>query len=209
VLLEINAEFPEPRKIQQAIDVLERGGLIAYPTDTVYGLGCDLMNKSAIERLYQVKGMQKNKSLAFICNDLSNITRYAVVDNSAYRMLKHYLPGPYCFILEATREVPKMVITKQKTVGIRVPDHPVIIALTKALGRPIISTTAARPGEEPLIDPTEIRDTFKGLDLVLDGGVGGDVPTTIVDLSQGFVHIVREGAGSVEGFLEPQSRKRG
>ncbi len=188
--------------------MLEKGGLIAYPTDTVYGLGCDLMNKGAIERLYQVKGMQKNKSLAFICNDLSNITRYAVVDNSTYRMLRHYLPGPYCFILEATREVPKMLLTKQKTVGIRVPAHPVIIALTEALGRPIISTTAARPGEEPLIDPTEIRDTFKGLDLVLDAGVGGDTPTTVVDLSQGRVEIVREGAGSVEGFLEPQSRRR-
>ena len=200
VILEINADHPEPRKIQQAVDVLERGGLIAYPTDTVYGLGCDLMNKSAIERLYQVKGMQKNKNLAFICHDLSDIAKYAVVDNSVYRMLKHNLPGPYCFILTATREVPKMVLTKQKTVGIRVPDHPVIIALTKALGRPIISTTAQRSGEDPLIDPSEIRDEFKGLDLVLDGGVGGLVPTTIIDLSQGFVEIIREGAGSVEAF---------
>jgi tRNA threonylcarbamoyl adenosine modification protein (Sua5/YciO/YrdC/YwlC family) len=200
LILEINAEYPEPRKIQQAVDVLERGGLIAYPTDTVYGLGCDLMNKSAIERLYQVKGMQKNKNLAFICHDLSDIAKYAVVDNSVYRMLKHNLPGPYCFILTATREVPKMVLTKQKTVGIRVPDHPVIIALTKALGRPIISTTAQRSGEDPLIDPSEIRDEFKGLDLVLDAGVGGLVPTTVVDLSQGFVEVIREGAGSVEAF---------
>jgi tRNA threonylcarbamoyl adenosine modification protein (Sua5/YciO/YrdC/YwlC family) len=211
VILEINPEHPEPRKIQQAVDVLERGGLIAYPTDTVYGLGCDLMNKNAIERLYQVKGMQKNKNLAFICNDLSNITKYAVVDNSAYRMLKHYLPGPYCFILQSTREVPKMVVlTKQKTVGIRVPDHPVVIALTTALGRPIISTTAARPDGEPFIDPGEINEEFKGLDLVLDGGVGGDTPTTIIDLSTaGVVEIIREGAGPIEGFLEPNSRRRG
>jgi tRNA threonylcarbamoyl adenosine modification protein (Sua5/YciO/YrdC/YwlC family) len=200
LILEINAEYPEPRKIQQAVDVLERGGLIAYPTDTVYGLGCDLMNKSAIERLYQVKGMQKNKNLAFICHDLSDIAKYAVVDNSVYRMLKHNLPGPYCFILTATREVPKMVLTKQKTVGIRVPDHPVIIALTKALGRPIISTTAQRSGEDPLIDPAEIRDEFKGLDLILDAGAGGLVPTTVIDLSQGFVEVIREGAGSVEAF---------
>jgi tRNA threonylcarbamoyl adenosine modification protein (Sua5/YciO/YrdC/YwlC family) len=207
LIVEINAAHPEPRKIQQAVDVLERGGIIAYPTDTVYGLGCDLMNKSAIERLYQVKGMQKNKNLAFICNDLSNITRYAVVDNSAYRMLRHYLPGPYCFILQATRDVPKMVLSKQKTVGIRVPDHPVIIELTKALGRPIISTTAQRQGEDPFIDPSEIRDEFKGLDLVLDAGAGGSVPTTVIDLSQGVVEIIREGAGSVEDFVEASRRR--
>jgi tRNA threonylcarbamoyl adenosine modification protein (Sua5/YciO/YrdC/YwlC family) len=208
VLLEINPDHPEPRKVQQAVDVLERGGLIAYPTDTVYGLGCDLMNKSAIERLYQVKGMQKNKNLAFICNDLSNITKYAVVDNSAYRMLRHYLPGPYCFILQATRDVPKMVLSKQKTVGIRVPDHPVIIELTKALGRPIISTTAARHGEDPFVDPAEIRDEFKGLDLILDAGAGGSVPTTVVDLSQGVVEIIREGAGPIEDLVEPGGRRR-
>jgi tRNA threonylcarbamoyl adenosine modification protein (Sua5/YciO/YrdC/YwlC family) len=208
VLLEINPDHPEPRKIQQAVDLLERGGLIAYPTDTVYGLGCDLMNKNAIERLYQVKGMQKNKNLAFICNDLSNITKYAVVDNSAYRMLRHYLPGPYCFILQATRDVPKMVLSKQKTVGIRVPDHPVIIELTKALGRPIISTTAARQGEDAFIDPAEIRDEFKGLDLILDAGAGGAVPTTVIDLSQGHVEIIREGAGSIEDFVEPVGRRR-
>lgn len=209
MLLEINAEFPEPRKVRQAVEVLEKGGVIAYPTDTVYGLGCDLMSKSAIERLYQIKGMQKNKNLAFICHDLSNITKYAIVDNSAYRMLKHYLPGPYCFILEATREVPKMVMTKQKTVGIRVPSHPVIIALTKELGRPIISTTAARPGGDPMIDPAEIRDEFKGLDLVLDAGVGGDEPTTVIDISTGTVEIVREGAGAINSLVDaPSSRRR-
>lgn len=200
MLLSINPDHPEPRKIQRALEVLEKGGLIAYPTDTVYGLGCDLMNKGAIERLYQVKGMQKQKSLAFICHDLSDISKYAVVDNSTYRTLKRHLPGPYCFILEATREVPKMVQTKQKTVGIRVPAHPVVTTLARELGRPIISSTAAFPGEDPLIDPTEIRDRFKGLDLVLDVGAGGSVPTTVIDLSQGHAIVVREGAGSVEEF---------
>lgn len=210
MLLDINVEHPEPRKIQRAVEVLEKGGLIAYPTDTVYGLGCDLMNKNAIERLYQVKGMQKNKNLAFICHDLSDIAKYAVVDNSTYRLLRHHLPGPYCFILQATREVPKMVLTKTKTVGIRVPNHPVIIALTQALGRPIISTTAARPGEDAMVDPTEIRDEFKGLDLVLDGGAGGTLPTTVVDLSEGQIVVVREGAGSLEGLVEaPVASRRG
>lgn len=172
--------------------------MIAYPTDTVYGLGCDLMNKSAVERLYQIKAMDRRKSLAFICHDLSDISTYAVIDNTAYRILKRHLPGPYCFILPATREVPKMVLTKQKTVGIRVPDHPVIIALAKALGRPIISSTAAPQDGTPFIDPTEVRDHFKTLDLVLDGGACGEVPSTVVDLSAGSIDIVREGAGSID-----------
>ena len=200
MLLEINARHPEPRKIGQALAVLERGGLIAYPTDTVYGLGCDLMNKQAIERLYVVKNMQKNKSLAFICHDLSDIAKYAVVDNWAYRILKHFLPGPYTFILPATREVPKMVLSKQKTVGIRVPDHPVVTTLARELGRPIISSTAAPPGEDAMIDPSEIDDRFR-LDLVLDGGVCGIIPTTVVDLSQGQVQIVREGAGAIDELV--------
>ena len=200
MLLEINARHPEPRKIGQALAVLQRGGLIAYPTDTVYGLGCDLMNKQAIERLYVVKNMQKNKSLAFICHDLSDIAKYAVVDNWAYRILKHFLPGPYTFILPATREVPKMVLSKQKTVGIRVPDHPVVTTLTRELGRPIISSTAAPPGEDAMIDPAEIDARFR-LDLVLDGGVCGITPTTVVDLSEGQVQIVREGAGAIDELV--------
>src|SRR5262245_57078259 len=120
MLLPINSEHPEPRKIKRAALLLEKGAVIAYPTDTVYGLGCDLTNKQAIERLYQIKGMQRDKNLAFICPDLADIARYAIVENQAYRVLKHFFPGPYCFILQATREVPKMVQTRQKTVGIRV-----------------------------------------------------------------------------------------
>lgn len=201
MLLPIHPEHPEPRKIQRAVDILNQGGVIAYPTDTVYGIGCDLMNKGAIERIYQMKGMQKDKSLAFICPDLSDISRYAIVENAQYRVMKRVLPGPYCFILQATREVPKIVHLKQKTVGIRVPAHPVTIALVRALGRPLISSTAAMTGAEPLIDPWEIKEQFSGLDLILDGGTGGNVPTTVVDLSQGDVHIVREGAGPVEALV--------
>ena len=201
MLLEINPQHPEPRKIKQALDVLERGGLIAYPTETVYGLGCDLMNKGAVERLYQVKGMQKQKNLAFICHDLGDIAKYAVVDNWAYRILKRFLPGPYCFILTATREVPKIVMLKQKTVGIRVPDHPVVTTLARELGRPIISTTANAPGEDAFVDPAELRDHFRGLDLVLDGGACGVEPTTVVDLSNGQVEVVREGAGPVDDLV--------
>jgi tRNA threonylcarbamoyl adenosine modification protein (Sua5/YciO/YrdC/YwlC family) len=183
------------------VELLEKGGVIGYPTDTVYGLGCDLMNKQAIESLYRIKGMQRDKSLAFICPDLSDIARYAVVENAAYRVLKHFLPGPYVFILPATREVPKMVQTKQKTVGIRVPDHPVTLALVRELGRPLISTTAAGPGEDPMVDPWEIDERFPGLELVLDAGGGGTVPTTVVDLSGGEVKIIRQGAGPVDELV--------
>jgi len=201
VLLPINPDHPEPRKIQRAVELLQKGGVIGYPTDTVYGLGCDLMNKQAIERLYQIKGMQRDKSLAFICPDLSDIARYAVVENAAYRVLRRALPGPYCFILPASREVPKIVHLKQKTVGIRVPAHPVTLAIVRELGRPLISTTAARPGEEPMVDPWEIDEQFPGLELIVDAGGGGSVPTTIIDLSQGEPKLIRQGAGSTEGIL--------
>ena len=202
MLLAINPAHPEPRKIQRAAQILTNGGIIAYPTDTVYGLGCDIGNKQALDRLYQLKGMPKDHPLAFICPDLSDIAKYAVVENQVYRVLKHFLPGPYCFVLQATREVPKMMLTKQKTVGIRVPNHPVTIAIVRELGRPLISTTASRPGQDPLIDPWEIEQEFTGLDLVIDtGDAGGSVPTTVVDLSQGDVRIVREGAGPVDELV--------
>ncbi len=202
MLLSINPKHPEPRKIQRAAQILTDGGVIAYPTDTVYGLGCDLVNKQAIDRLYQMKGMPRDQALAFICPDLSDIARYAVVENATYRVLKHFLPGPYCFILQATREVPKMVQTKQKTVGIRVPLHPVTIAIVRELGRPLISTTAGRHGQDPLVDPWEIDQEFAGLDLVIDcGDAGGLVPTTVVDLSHGDVRVVREGAGPVDELV--------
>jgi len=201
MLLPINAENPEPRKVSRAVEVLEQGGVIGYPTDTVYGLGCDLMNKHAIDRLRQIKGLGAHKELAFICPDLSDIARYAIVDNATYRILKHFLPGPYCFVLQATREVPKMVQTKQKTVGIRVPDHPVTLALVRGLGRPLVSTTAKRPGEEALIDPWEIQDAFPGLDLVLGVDACGLLPATVVDLSDGTVRVLREGAGPIDELV--------
>ncbi len=201
MILAINPEHPEPRKIRRAVDALEAGEVIAYPTDTVYGLGCDLMSKKAIDRLYQIKGMDRAKLLAFICHDLADIARYAVVENAQYRVLRRFLPGPYCFVLGATREVPKLVMSKRKTIGIRVPAHPVILALTRELGRPLLTTTAAPPGEEPYVDPHEIDDRFPGLALVLDGGAGGTVPTTVIDLTKGYPELVREGAGPVDDLV--------
>jgi tRNA threonylcarbamoyl adenosine modification protein (Sua5/YciO/YrdC/YwlC family) len=201
MLLSVNPDFPEPRKIRRAVDALESGEVIAYPTDTVYGLGCDLMNKKAVDRLYGIKGMDRHHQLAFICPDLGDIARYAIVEKPTYRILRHYLPGPYCFILPATRDVPKLVQSKRKTVGIRIPKHEVTLALVRELGRPLISTTAQRPGGEPLFDTHEIDATFRGLAMVLDAGVGGILPTTVVDLTQAPPVILREGAGAIDAFV--------
>jgi tRNA threonylcarbamoyl adenosine modification protein (Sua5/YciO/YrdC/YwlC family) len=201
MILEIYPDHPEPRKIRRAVEALEAGEVIAYPTDTVYGLGCDLMNKKAIDRLYAIKGMDRSHNLAFICADLSDIARYAVVENHQYRILKHHLPGPYCFILEATREVPKLVQMKKKTVGIRVPNNAIIQAITKELGRPVISTTAQKDGEDPFVDARELAEAFPGLGLVIDGGGGGLISSSIVDLTTNPPTVVREGAGDVEMFV--------
>lgn len=198
MLIETNSLYPEPRKIRRAVEALEAGEIIAYPTDTVYALGCDLTNKKAIDRLYEVKGMARSQPLAFVCPDLADLSRYAAVDQHAYRIMRRVLPGSYTFILPATREVPKILHTSdRRTVGIRVPDAPIVTALTRALGRPVISTSAHPAGGEQLVDPREIQLRFKGLALVLDGGLGGTVATTVVDLSHGYVDIVREGAGPI------------
>jgi tRNA threonylcarbamoyl adenosine modification protein (Sua5/YciO/YrdC/YwlC family) len=202
MLLEINPHHPEPRKIRMAVDALEAGEVIAYPTDTVYGLGCDLFNKRAVERLYRIKGMDKGQKLAFVCQDLKDVAQYAVMHDRVYRIMKEYLPGPYCFILEATREVPKIVHWPRKTVGIRVPDNAVARALCAELGRPIISSTAARHGASVAHpDPAEIDQEFKGLAMVLDAGAGGTVPTSIIDLTSDEPKIIREGAGQISAFL--------
>ncbi len=201
MLLSVNPHHPEPRKIRRAVDALEAGEVISYPTDTAYGLGCDLLNKKAMDRLYQIKQMERSHQLSFICADLANIARYAIVEDQTYRLLRRYLPGPYCFILLATREVPKLVQSKRKTVGIRIPNHPVTHALVQELGRPIISTTAVRAGEDPHVDPHEIDDEFKGLGLVLDGGPCGLLPSTIIDLTTPVPTIVREGAGPIDDFV--------
>ena len=200
MVIEINSATPEPRKIRKAVEALQSGEIIAYPTDTVYGLGCDLFNKKAVDKLYQIKGMPRSQQLSFVCRDLAEVTTYAVVHDREYRVLKQCLPGPYCFILHATREVPKVVQSPRKHVGVRIPNHPVALALVEALGHPIISSTAARPGEEPHVDPSEIDVDFSGLAMILDGGPGGPLPTTVIDLTGEEPVIVREGAGDVSDF---------
>src|SRR5687767_934182 len=183
MVIEINPRSPEPRKVRRAADALRAGQISGYPTDTCYGIGCDLFNKKAIDRLYQVKQMPKSHQLSFVCRDIASIAKYAMLNNYEYSIVKTYLPGPYCFILNATREVPKIVQTARKQVGIRVPNHPVTLALVEELGGPIISSTAARMDAEPHVDPREIDADFTGLALVLDGGPGGIYPTTVIDLT--------------------------
>lgn len=207
MIVAINPVHPEPRKVQRAVDALRAGEVIAYPTDTVYGLGCDIGSKKAADRLYQMKGMDRSHPLAFICPDLSEIAKYAIVDNQIYRVLRRFLPGPYCFVLEATREVPRLLQSKRKTIGIRVPNHEVIRTIVQQLGRPVISTSAQREGQpEPHVDAHEIDEDFSGLGLVLDGGAGGVVPTTIIDLTVQPPEVIREGAGSIEEFVEEGPR---
>ena len=197
--IQINARHPEPRKITKATEALRRGGVIAYPTDTVYGLGCDIMQKKSVDRIYQLKRMPKEQPLAFMCADLRDISRWAQVDDPAYRIMRRLTPGPFCFILPASREVPKILMMKRKQVGIRVPEHPVPQALIRELGNPIVSTSATWEGES-LWDPADIADQFKGVEMVLDADAAPGDPSTVIDLTGREPVIVREGAGAERVF---------
>ncbi|HZZ84502.1 MAG TPA: L-threonylcarbamoyladenylate synthase [Anaeromyxobacteraceae bacterium] len=201
-IVEIDPKHPQPRLVERAVSVLASSGLVAFPTDTYYGVGCDLFDKRAIERIYLLKQMPKEHELSFICADLAEISRYAIVDNTAYRVLRRKAPGPYTFILPATRLVPDLVLRRQKTVGIRIPDSPIALALVQGLAHPIISTSAASPDGEVLIDPKDIKDKLgHGLDLILDGGYQPDEPSTVIDLCGPEPVVVREGKGDVSDLL--------
>lgn len=197
---QIHQEHPDPRTIRLVVDELRKGATIAYPTDTVYGLGCDIFAKKSIDKLYQMKMMKKDKPVAFVCPDLGDIAKYAVVDDKAYRIMRRLLPGPYTFILRATREVPKVLMMKRKTVGIRVPHNEVALDLVRELGNPIVSTSAVWEGEQ-LNDPDDILERFKALDHVVDAGWGGLDPSTVIDLTGHAPEIIREGAGPVDGLI--------
>lgn len=201
MILTINPKNPQIRLIRKVIDVLEKGGVIGYPTDTVYGVGCDLFQQEAIRKIYRLKKMEGKKPLSFICADLKDISRYAYVSNYAYKMMKKLLPGPYTFILKATKLVPKIAMTKQNTVGIRIPDNKICLALVKELGHPIISTSVYRPDETLYSDPAEIEERFgRQLDLVVDGGVIVAEHSSIIDLTDEFPKVIRKGKGDVSLF---------
>ena len=199
MIVSVNPDHPEPRKIHRAVEALVAGEVIGYPTDTLYALGCDMLARRAIDRLYQLKAMPRTQPLALICPDLSDIATYARVDDATYRTLKRLLPGPYTCILEASREVPRMLQSKRKTVGIRVPQSPILVEMVRALGRPMLSTSALGPEGEPLRDAHDVDTRWPDLAVVIDGGWGGLQPTTVIDLVEGVV--VREGAGPIDDFI--------
>jgi tRNA threonylcarbamoyl adenosine modification protein (Sua5/YciO/YrdC/YwlC family) len=201
MLLCLHPENPQPRLLNQIADILKKGGIIIYPTDTIYGLGCDINNHKAIERICQIKNIDIRKAqLSFICKDLSNLSDYTKsIDTPLYRLLKSNLPGPYTFILPASRLVPKILKSKKNTVGIRVPDNVICQSIVEALGNPILSTTL--PGEmvEEYTDPEIIYEKFKGkVDIVIDGGVGGVAPSTVIDCTTEEWHVTRQGVGQWE-----------
>lgn len=199
----IHADNPQLRLIQQAVDILRRGGVIVYPTDSCYALGCQVGNKAAAVRLLSVRGLDSAHDLTLICSDLSELGRYAQVDNNQFRLLKAHTPGPYTFILRGTREVPRRLLHKKHdTIGLRVPSHPVVQALLAELGEPILSSTLLLDGEDvPLTEPWEIRERLEHqVDLVIDGGACGLTPSTVVDLTSDTPAVLRYGKGDVSDF---------
>ena len=201
MIITIDAQYPQGKVIRRAVDILKLGGVIAYPTDTTYGIGCDIFSKKAIERIYQMKRMDRNKPLSFICADLKDISKYSIVTNYAYKAMKKLLPGPFTFVLKATKLVPKIMLTKRKTVGIRVPDNEICISLVRELGHPIITTSASLADEEILSDPIDIERKFgPWVDLIIDGGVLVSETSTVVDLSEDTPKILRVGKGDPSIF---------
>jgi tRNA threonylcarbamoyl adenosine modification protein (Sua5/YciO/YrdC/YwlC family) len=197
-ILEVDSQHPQPRIVERAAKVLEDGGLIAYPTDTYYGIGCDLLSRKAIDRLYGVKGRDRKKPLAFLCPDLSDVAKYAIVSKFAYRTMKQLTPGPFTFVLTATKLVPDMMQTKQRQVGIRVPQAPLMLAIASQLGRPIVTTSATDGDDQVLIDAKDIKEALgTRLDLILDGGVQPNEPSTVVSLMDDQIEVLRQGKGII------------
>jgi tRNA threonylcarbamoyl adenosine modification protein (Sua5/YciO/YrdC/YwlC family) len=200
---QIHPDNPQVRLIRSAADIVRGGGVVVYPTDSAYALGCHIGDKNALDRIRRIRKLDDRHNFTLVCRDLSEIATYAKVDNAVYRLLRHSTPGPYTFILKATSEVPRRLMhPKRKTVGLRVPDNAIAAALLADLGEPLMSVTLIMPGEEyPLLDPYDIRDTLQHeVDLVIDGGYCGMEPTTVVDLADEVPVILRVGKGDVAPF---------
>ena len=199
---ELHPDNPQLRYINKAVNVLREGGVIIYPTDTVYGIGCDIFNKEALQRVKEIKIDPDIKLLSFICSSFKDIAKYAKISDYAYRTMRHLLPGPYTFILPAEKLVPKKLWSKRKTVGIRMPDNPIALKIVSELGNPIISTSATSRKGDVLYDPQEIRSIFNSLvDLMLSAGSLSGESSSVIDLSKDEPVIVREGAGDISLFV--------
>ena len=205
-ILKIHPLNPEPRKIERAVNVFKDGGIVIYPTDTIYGIGCDLMNRKAIERLCNILGIKPHKlNLSFICKDLSQISEYVrKMETPQFKLLKKSLPGPFTFIFESSTRVPKILDTNKKTVGVRIPDHRIPLAIVESLGNPFITSSIKSEDtiKEYTTDPEEIYQDYKQqVDLVIDGGPGGNVPSTVVDCISNEMQVLRQGLGEIEQFI--------
>jgi tRNA threonylcarbamoyl adenosine modification protein (Sua5/YciO/YrdC/YwlC family) len=198
MLLEINPENPQPRLIAKVVETLKNGGVVAYPTDTTYGIGCSIFSKKGVERIYTIKQRDRKKPFSFICSDLAEIARYAKVSNYAFKLLRRLLPGPYTFVMEANSVVPDLLLTKQRTVGIRMPNNPICLAIVKELGHPIVTTSANLSGEDPIGNPWQVEcDLGKLLDFVIDGGdLTADV-SSVVSIIGDRPEVLRKGVGDV------------
>jgi tRNA threonylcarbamoyl adenosine modification protein (Sua5/YciO/YrdC/YwlC family) len=202
MILQINPIHPQPRYVAKIVEILRSDGVIVYPTDTVYGLGCDIQSKKALERVRRIKKIDNRRHLSFVFADLKAIAEYAQVNDPTYKILRRYLPGPYTFVLQATRLVPRIVLTKRHEVGIRIPDNRICQALVGELGNPILSSSVRMPDEQLLDDPREIEKLYKGqVDLVVDGGVIMPQPSSIISLLEDVPQVLRAGKGDVTPFL--------
>lgn len=203
-LIRIHPENPQPREIARVVSMIRAGGLVAYPTDCSYALGCHIGDKRAMDRIHQIRRTDKDHNFTLVCSDLSEIATYARVDNWAFRLLKSFTPGPYTFILRATNEVPKRLQNpKRRTIGIRIPDHPVPLAILEHLREPIMSSTLMLPGDTlPMTDPEEMVDRLRGrVEAVIDSGAGGLEPSSVVDLSNDTVEVLRQGKGDTSAIV--------
>jgi tRNA threonylcarbamoyl adenosine modification protein (Sua5/YciO/YrdC/YwlC family) len=200
---QIHAENPQHRLIVQAADIIRKGGIVVYPTDSAYALGCHIGDKDALDRIRTMRKLDKNHNFTLMCRDLSELATYARVDNAVYRLIKNHTPGAYTFILEATAEVPRRLLhPKRKTIGLRVPDNPIALALLAELGEPIMTSSLLMPGEEyPMTDPYDMRGPLEhSVDLIIDGGFCGLDPTTVIDLTGDTPELIRQGKGDFSPF---------
>ncbi len=201
--LSINPDNPEGRKIKQVVEALEQGGVVIYPTDTVYGMGCDITNKQAVERIARLRGLDPSKALfSIICQDISQVTEYTTpISNDVFRVMRHNLPGPFTFVLNGNNRLPKVLKNRKETIGVRIPDNNIVLEIVKQLGRPILTASLKADDEISgyFTDPRDIYDDYQKLvDIVIDGGLGGNVPSTIIDCTGEMPVMEREGAGTLK-----------